>query len=183
MAIMTPFRTPSRSKDGTRDLTRLVFQTSWGWMGALVSPAGLRKLSLPQPTAQEGWDTLADVESAPTDQKLAAELGPRLERYFSGHELDWELPLDPIGTPFQRAVWRETAAIARGQTRTYREVAFALGVPAGARAVGGALRANPIPIVVPCHRVIGSNGGLGGYAGRTGIELKARLLRLEGASW
>jgi methylated-DNA-[protein]-cysteine S-methyltransferase len=179
---------PARAVKGSRargvgELRAAVFETGWGWMSALVSARGLRRLSLPQRTEQEAWDALADASLASTDEPLARDLSSRLDRYFSGLELDWALPLEVVGTPFQQAVWRETSAILRGQTRTYRELAFTLGIPAGARAVGGALRANPIPIVVPCHRVVGSNGGLVGYAGLTGVELKARLLRLEGASW
>jgi AraC family transcriptional regulator of adaptative response/methylated-DNA-[protein]-cysteine methyltransferase len=90
------------------------------------------------------------------------------------------VPVDPGGTPFQRAVWAATRAIPRGETRTYQEIATAVGRPGAARAVGQALGANPVPLLVPCHRVLATGGGLGGFTG--GIGLKARLLALEGVT-
>lgn len=88
------------------------------------------------------------------------------------------VPLDVGGTPFQRAVWGAARAIPHGRTRTYGEIAAAVGRPGAARAVGQALGANPVPLLVPCHRVVAAGGGLGGFTG--GLDLKARLLALEG---
>jgi AraC family transcriptional regulator of adaptative response/methylated-DNA-[protein]-cysteine methyltransferase len=90
-----------------------------------------------------------------------------------------ELPLDVRGTAFQLRVWQELQRIPRGETRSYGEVATAVGVPGGARAVGGACGSNPVSVVVPCHRVVTANGGLGGYA--WGLEVKEALLEREGA--
>lgn len=87
------------------------------------------------------------------------------------------LPLDLRGTPFQRLVWDAVAAIPRGETRSYGEVARAIGRPAAARAVGAANGANPLPVVIPCHRLVGADGRLAGYGG--GLDLKRRLLALE----
>ena len=102
------------------------------------------------------------------------------DRYFGGEKERFDLPLDlQEGTPFQRRVWDRVRRIEYGRTRTYREIAAELGKPGAARAVGAANGANPIPIVIPCHRVVASDGKLGGYRG--GLEIKERLLRLEGA--
>jgi methylated-DNA-[protein]-cysteine S-methyltransferase len=103
---------------------------------------------------------------------------PRLEAYFSG-ELNAlaDLPVDPRGTPFQLRVWRELQAITPGQPISYRDLAERVGCPSGFRAVGSANRLNPLAIVVPCHRVIGADGGLRGYAG--GLDRKRWLLAHE----
>ena len=101
----------------------------------------------------------------------------QLLEYFEGKRTAFDLPLDLRGTPFQLEVWRALLAIPYGETRSYAEIARAVGRPAAVRAVGAANGANPIAIVVPCHRVIAADGSLGGYGG--GLELKARLLAME----
>ena len=101
----------------------------------------------------------------------------QLTEYFDGGRLSFDLPLAPVGTAFQHSVWDLIAAIPFGETRTYGELATALGRPTGARAVGAATGRNPISIVVPCHRVVGATGTLTGYAG--GVERKAFLLDHE----
>jgi methylated-DNA-[protein]-cysteine S-methyltransferase len=102
-----------------------------------------------------------------------------LHAYFEGDSPAWDLPLDlSSGTPFQQGVWRELLRIDRGTTRTYGAIAQALGKPQSARAVGAAVGRNPLSIVVPCHRVLGANGALTGYAG--GLWRKVSLLKLEG---
>ncbi len=102
-----------------------------------------------------------------------------LRRYFAGERIQFSCPLDMHGTPFQLQVWQELCRIPYGETRTYGEIARAIGYPGAARAVGAANGANPIAIIVPCHRVIGSDGALTGYGG--GLPTKAWLLSLEGA--
>ncbi|NQX88555.1 MAG: methylated-DNA--[protein]-cysteine S-methyltransferase [Halioglobus sp.] len=102
----------------------------------------------------------------------------QLRDYFAGQRRQFQLPLAPTGTVFQHRVWREIGQIPYGEVRTYRDIARAIGKTSAARAVGAANRRNPLPIVVPCHRVIGSNGRLTGFAG--GLETKALLLQLEG---
>ena len=101
----------------------------------------------------------------------------QLEGYFSGAASRFELPLDPEGTPFQRGVWKELLRIPYGQTRSYGQIAKAIGQPRAARAVGLANNQNPIAIVVPCHRVIGADGSLTGYGG--GMGRKRWLLQHE----
>jgi len=101
----------------------------------------------------------------------------QLEEYFAGERKAFDLPLAPKGTAFQQKVWKALTEIPYGETRTYGEIAAAVGNPKGARAVGMANNKNPIGIIIPCHRVVGANGKLVGYAG--GMEKKAFLLELE----
>jgi methylated-DNA-[protein]-cysteine S-methyltransferase len=111
------------------------------------------------------------------DERAFAPLRSRLVAYFAGEPEPFELPLAPIGTPFQLQVWRALREIPYGQTASYGEIAAAVGQPGAARAVGGANNRNPIAIVIPCHRVIGASGSLTGYGG--GLPRKQRLLTLE----
>ncbi len=104
----------------------------------------------------------------------------QLMEYFCGARRTFQLCLAPEGTPFQLAVWRELSAIPYGETASYGEIARRLGLENGARAVGVANGANPLPIVVPCHRVIGADGTLTGFGG--GLHIKRSLLALEGAA-
>ncbi len=101
----------------------------------------------------------------------------QLEEYLSGKRKDFDLPLDPRGTEFQKRVWEQLAKIPYGQTRSYKDIAKALNQENASRAVGSANGQNPLSIIVPCHRVISSNGSLGGYAG--GLGIKEALLSLE----
>ncbi len=117
-------------------------------------------------------------DAALQDTPLLLEAKRQLEEYFAGLRASFSLPLNPRGTAFQKKVWQQLEAIPYGQTRTYGQIAAAVGQPTASRAVGGANHNNPIAIVIPCHRVIGANGKLTGYAG--GLDIKEKLLRLEG---
>ena len=108
---------------------------------------------------------------------LLAEAKKQLEQYFSGTLRSFTLPLRPEGTPFQQKVWAALLQIPWGETRTYGQVAAMIGQPKACRAVGMANNRNPLPIFIPCHRVIGANGQLTGYAG--GLSAKEHLLSLE----
>jgi methylated-DNA-[protein]-cysteine S-methyltransferase len=101
-----------------------------------------------------------------------------LRRYFAGEHLQFSCPLDLHGTPFQISVWRELSRIPYGETRSYRDIARTIGRPIACRAVGAANGANPVAVIVPCHRVIGSDNSLTGYGG--GLPTKCWLLQLEG---
>jgi len=104
----------------------------------------------------------------------------QLRAYFAGERTSFELPLDlQGGTPFQQSVWSALLGIPRGGTTSYAALAREVGKPQAARAIGAAVGRNPVSIVVPCHRVLGTGGGLTGYAG--GLERKTALLQLEGA--
>lgn len=111
------------------------------------------------------------------DAGALAEATGQLTDYLDGTRQAFDLPLDLVGTPFQRQIWNALLAIPYGETVTYRDLARALGQPGGAQAVGGAIARNPISIIVPCHRVLGSNGSLTGYA--WGIHVKRWLLDHE----
>ncbi len=104
----------------------------------------------------------------------------QLGEYFEGTRASFDLPLNATGTEFQRSVWRELADIPFGVVLSYGEIGLATGRATAGRAVGGAVGANPIPIIVPCHRVLGSNGRITGYSGGDGIPTKAWLLDHEG---
>ena len=104
----------------------------------------------------------------------------QLDRYFDGNGCAFDLPLAPRGTAFQRRAWRHLMTIPAGRTETYGEAARALG--SSPRAVGMACAANPIPIIIPCHRIVAAGGRPGGYSGDGGLDTKFALLRLEGAS-
>lgn len=122
----------------------------------------------------------AEAPALQTDEApaaLLAEAVRQIEAYFAGTRRTFDFPTAPEGTAFQRAVWEALRRIPYGQTRTYRQIAEAIGRPAACRAVGMANNRNPIAIVIPCHRVVGADGSLTGYAG--GLEVKARLLALE----
>jgi methylated-DNA-[protein]-cysteine S-methyltransferase len=110
---------------------------------------------------------------------LLMEAARQLQAYFAGRLREFLLPLDLEGTGFQKRVWGQVAAIPYGETRSYLQIAAAIGSPGAVRAVGAANGANPVPIVVPCHRVIGAKGSLVGYGG--GLAMKRRLLEMEGA--
>jgi len=111
------------------------------------------------------------------DDPVLAQARTQLAEYFAGQRTRFDLPLDPRGTSFQQAVWRALLAVPFGDTSTYGEIAATIRKPSAVRAVGAAIGANPIGIVVPCHRIIGRDGSLTGYAG--GLERKAKLLALE----
>lgn len=102
----------------------------------------------------------------------------QLLEYMAGQRREFDLPLAPRGTPFQQRVWEALRAIPFGQTRSYKDIAQMVDSPRGFRAVGMANNRNPIPILIPCHRVVGADGSLTGYAG--GLELKKALLAIEG---
>ncbi len=103
-----------------------------------------------------------------------------LDRYFNGEAVEFDIKIDLAGTPFRQSVWAELRKIPYGSTLTYGQVARVVGNPAASRAVGGACGANPLPVVVPCHRVVASGGGLGGYSAGEGLVLKKKLLLIEG---
>jgi methylated-DNA-[protein]-cysteine S-methyltransferase len=119
---------------------------------------------------------LADVVESDSHPVLL-ETERQLQEYFAGRRREFALPLDFRGTEFQRRVWSALLTIPYGQTRSYAQIAQQIGCPAAVRAVGAANGRNPLSIIAPCHRVVGSNGKLTGFAG--GLETKAQLLALE----
>ena len=164
----------------------------WGTIIVCCSRKGVRQVrfaSTPKRRRREIWPKHDKTE--PTERpegtegtekgaRLAAQAAAQLAEYFAGQRRRFTLPLDLPGTPFERKVWRALCQIPYGKTRSYREIARRIGNPRAARAVGMANHHNPVAILVPCHRVISTDGTLGGYAG--GIKKKARLLALERAA-
>jgi len=120
------------------------------------------------------WGRIPDPDPSP----LTEETGRQLSAYFGGSLTVFDLPLDPAGSDFQRAVCFEMTKIPYGKQWTYGDIAKTLGKPA--QAVGGACGRNPIPIIIPCHRVVGSNGAMTGFSGGEGVETKVWLLNHEG---
>ena len=152
-------------------MNRIVFDTPAGPLGLEEEGGRLTRLYLPnRPAERLGEETLV----------LARGRAELLE-YFRGKRRAFDLPLDPRGTPFQRRVWEALAAVPYGETVTYGALARRAGSPKAVRAVGQANHRNPLPILLPCHRVVGADGSLTGYAG--GLELKRFLLDLEGADY
>ena len=144
-----------------------IIETPIGPLHAVVDEAGrLVELGFREPLLQ--------TSSAALPTHVIAQVS----EYFSGKRQTFDLELAPRGTPFQLAVWNALLAIPYGDTISYAELARRIGKPAAVRAVGSANGANPIPVIIPCHRVIGSNGSLTGYGG--GIERKQWLLAHEG---
>jgi methylated-DNA-[protein]-cysteine S-methyltransferase len=112
------------------------------------------------------------------DDFALIEIMDQLDEYFRGERKSFDCGLDIMGTPFQKLVWASLNSIPYGEARSYKEVAQAIGAPRAVRAIGGANNRNHIPIIIPCHRVIGSNGALVGYG--SGIHIKEKLLQIEG---
>ncbi len=164
----------------------------------LVAQAGaLREIRLPGETGRAlgagvagAVDAPPAANAPPADASLPAdastpadavleEAARQLDEYFAGKRCEFDLPLRPEGTAFQRRVWLALRSVGYGQTVTYGQLARGIGRPEAARAVGAALARNPLPLVLPCHRVIGAHGDLRGFAG--GIALKRSLLETEAA--
>ena len=140
-------------------------ETPVGRLGLVASERGLRRVL---------WD---GEPGAGGDAAMLGAAAAQLLEYFAGKRRAFDLPLDLDGTDFQRRAWTALAAIPYGETRSYGEQARRLGVPRAARAIGAANGANPVPIVLPCHRLVGADGSLTGFGG--GLDVKRRLLELE----
>jgi len=157
-----------------------IIDTALGHVGLLHSEAGLYRVVICPAWEEVAEIVTRDYPAAVESADAFGDLPQRIVRYLDGERVTFNDRLDWAGaSAFRRDVWQATCAIPYGETRSYGRVADKIGRSKAARAVGQALAANPMPIVVPCHRVIGSDGGLTGFAG--GIEMKRRLLEIEGA--
>lgn len=159
------------------------FETSLGWMAVAWTERGLARFTLGHPSAQAALAS-AGGQAVASDQApaLVCELVERLQAYAAGEPVtfdDVKLDLDHL-TPFQRQIVKHCRKIPRGKTLTYGQLAAKAGSPGAARAVGSVMARNRFPVVVPCHRVVGSGGGLGGFSAPQGLSLKTRMLQLEG---
>jgi O-6-methylguanine DNA methyltransferase len=160
-----------------------VVETPLGQLRVAVTESGVARIALPRSSGSgfAGWlrNVYAGAERVPwlpLLDKLSLELG----EYFAGKRREFSLAIELRGTDFQCSVWQEIADIPYGQTRTYSEIARGAGRKNAVRAAGTATGANPLPILIPCHRVIAAHGKLGGFSG--GLDAKRRLLALEKAA-
>jgi methylated-DNA-[protein]-cysteine S-methyltransferase len=152
-----------------------VFASPVGELKLVASDTGLAAILWPNETPRRV--RIANVTAAPRHHAVLTEARRQLKEYFAGQRQTFTLPLEFVGTPFQRRVWAALLTIPYGETRSYSDIARQIGSPAAVRAVGAANGRNPISIVAPCHRVIGTNGKLTGFAG--GLDAKHWLLSLE----
>ena len=141
----------------------------------VASRNGIRKILI-----NKNSEALADIAEINPENSIVFDTFKQLKEYFKRERKEFNLKLEIIGTEFQKRVWKELLNIPYGQTITYNQLAINLGDKKAIRAAAAANGANPLPIVIPCHRVIGSDGNLVGYGG--GLEVKQKLLELEG-SW
>ena len=168
--------------DGLLDLAYASVDSPLGPLVVAATPRGLVRVAYTEPGSED--DVLEDLAARVSPRMLEAperldEPRRELDEYFGGHRKEFDLPIDwSILRGFTLKVLRETARIDFGELRSYAEVATAAGSPRAVRAAGNALGANPMPVVVPCHRVVRTGGALGGYTG--GVERKEFLLHLEG---
>jgi len=178
------------SPRATSELAYLAFRTAEGWMAVAGSARGICRVVLPVASRKQARQRIVNEvpsarpvgRSGPT-AALLARAADRLSRHVAGkpQRLDLKVDLSSL-TPFRRRVLKACRSIPPGRTVTYGALAEGAGCPGAARAVGGALAANPVPLLVPCHRVVRSDGGLGGFTAPGGVALKRQLLRLEGAA-
>lgn len=161
----------------------LLFQSPWGWMGVAESEQGIAAIVLPHPSKASvaaGLKTAAAASSDRSPSSRLSEARQQLSEYLAGTRTDFDLPLDLSGgTAFQRRVWKMLRGIPYGQLWSYRGLASRIGGVQYARAVGGAVGANPLPIVVPCHRIVAHDATIGGFS--CGLPAKRKLLALEGS--
>jgi methylated-DNA-[protein]-cysteine S-methyltransferase len=173
---------PKRFMPDASRVTVCVFRTPWGWMGMSETTRGIDAVVLPKASRQAVLSELG----LPSAELLEERTSPRLREaqaqligYLAGTRRSFDLPLDlSRGTSFQQRVWRTLRRISYGRLRSYQWVAARVGGRQYARAVGNAVGANPMPIVIPCHRIVAQDASLGGFSG--GLPAKRKLLALEG---
>lgn len=156
-----------------------IFNTRWGWMGVATTSRGVAAVVLPKRSRRAVASELTHTDGEPTSEarRHLQTAEAALLRYLAGDRQALNLPLDLQGSRFRLKVWRTLQTIPYGRVRSYGWVARKIGKQVAARAVGGACGANPVPLLVPCHRVVAADGSLGGFSG--GLPVKKQLLRLE----
>jgi len=163
-------------------VTACVFHTPWGWMGASETTKGIDAVVLPKASRQAVVSELGFPSAKLLDGRISSRLREaqaQLTAYLAGTRRSFDLPLDlSCGTDFQQKVWRILRRISYGRLRSYQWVAARVGGSQYARAVGNAVGSNPMPVVIPCHRIVAQNMSLGGFS--CGLPTKRKLLTLEG---
>ncbi len=163
-----------------------IFLTVWGWAGFAADQKGLKILVLPEERREDVLFKICKIlehNHLIEENRGKEKLIHKIKEYFEGKKvdfLDWQLNLDNY-TNFQMKILQTVRKIPYGETRSYKWVAQTAGYPRAYRAVGNTMRNNPIPLIIPCHRVIKSNGMLGGFSGKEGIALKKKMIDLESA--
>lgn len=150
-------------------------------IGRLVigaTDSGVAELQILEPGQLRA--AFSSSELADRHTQLAAQ---QLDEFFEGQRVSFDVPMDIRGTGFQQAVWHQIGRLDRGQVLTYGELATLIGKPGAARAVGGAVGSNPVPLIIGCHRILGSGGAVTGYSGGGGLKTKKWLLEFEGISY
>jgi methylated-DNA-[protein]-cysteine S-methyltransferase len=156
-------------------------ETALGWAGIGIEDGAISAATLPTSRREALEEMARSGADGPADPAEAAPLLELVRRAAAGEQIDANGAVRIVGgTPFQRSVWEAMLEIPLGATVSYRDLAERVGRPAAARAVGQAVGSNPIPLLIPCHRVVGSDGGLGGFGG--GLPMKKKLLRQEGVA-
>jgi methylated-DNA-[protein]-cysteine S-methyltransferase len=171
-----------RTIDGQSEVEWTAFETQWGWVAVAVSGEGVVRSALPVQEVADLHEEFRAAFGPPTTDSeqspLLRQTQEELQAYYEGKVMAFTVPLDPgVGTPFQHQVWQELRRLPRGQVTTYGELARRIGKPRSARGVGQAMARNSFPPIVPCHRVIGSDGTLVGFGG--GLWMKQAMLQME----
>jgi len=173
---------PKRLTPDASCVTVYVFRTPWGWMGMSETAKGINAVVLPKASRQAVLSELQEASAVLLEAQVSSRLREarsQLTDYLAGTRRSFDLPLDlSRGTSFQQKVWRILRRISYGRLRSYQWVAARVGGSQYARAVGNAVGANPMPIVIPCHRIVAQDASLGGFSG--GLPTKRKLLTLEG---
>jgi methylated-DNA-[protein]-cysteine S-methyltransferase len=160
----------------------IIFKSRWGWMGVSETTKGIDTVVLPKASRQAVLSELQAASAALLDAEVSSRLREartQLTDYLAGTRHSFDLSLDlSRGTSFQQKVWRTLLCVSYGRLRSYQWVAVRVGGSQYARAVGNAVGANPMPIVIPCHRIVAQDASLGGFSG--GLPTKRKLLTLEG---
>jgi methylated-DNA-[protein]-cysteine S-methyltransferase len=188
--IRKKFRGDGSKRRGEEDDSRAVatkvyctsFESKIGRIYVASTDRGVCKISVPRESRKDFFEWLKkhfDVDAIIDNRSKNKEVVDQLNRYFNGKLAKFTVPVDLIGTPFQLRVWRELSRIPYGITSSYKHVSRKVSAPKGFQAVGRAAGQNPLPIIIPCHRVLGANGAMVGYS--CGVKTKELLLRLEGA--
>lgn len=171
-----------QDNEGRRMPHVMIFQSPWGWMGVAESSKGIHTIVLPKRSKRAVESDLSAQSHEPVQPGGSARLEAarrQLLDYLAGKRNTFDVPLDfSYGTSFQRQVWRTLQRVPYGKLRSYQWIAARVGGPNYARAVGNAVGANPLPIMIPCHRIVAHDASLGGFSG--GLSMKRRLLFLEG---
>lgn len=175
-----------------------LFDTAWGWCAAWASQSGVSRFQLPVHELRRARELMRESHDAPaeiaefgrdaTPEEIAAATGCRtagkvveqVRGYFDGKRRSFDLPIDwSRGTEFQREAWSTLSKVPFGETVCYGELAGRMGRPRAARAMGRAMATNPVPLIVPCHRVVGADGSMCGFSADGGVPIKQKLLRFE----